>query len=186
MRSFQGGKLKSQQLNGEEYPPFYYADPETGTVKPEFAELYVPLNDETRLPAPQKAQLFAMGVERANIQLGFVMLNTLCLREHNRLAALLAVSYPAWDDERLFQTARMILMVEIMKVVIEEYINHIAPYNFKFITNPASFRNQKWYRENWMAIEFTLVYRWHSALPDTLESHKERCRWSNRYGTIRC
>jgi len=169
LRSFQGGKLKSQQLNGEEYPPFYYGDPQAGTVKPEFDGLYVPLNDETRLPPAQKALLFAMGVERANIQLGFVMLNTLCLREHNRLATLLGSNYPAWDDERLFQTARVILMAEIMKIVIEEYINHIAPYNFKFMADPSGFRNEKWYRENWMAVEFTLVYRWHSALPDTLE-----------------
>jgi prostaglandin-endoperoxide synthase 2 len=168
LRAFEGGKLKSQQLNGEEYPPFYYADPEAGTVKPEFDGLYVPLNDETRLPAAQKALMFAMGVERANIQFGFVMLNTLCLREHNRLAALLERTYPAWDDERLFQTARNILMVEIMKIVIEEYINHIAPYNFKFIADPDAFRNEPWYRQNWMAVEFSLVYRWHSALPDQL------------------
>jgi prostaglandin-endoperoxide synthase 2 len=169
LRAFEGGKLKSQQINGEEYPPFYYGDPAAGTVKPEFEGLYVPLNDETRLPAERKALLFAMGVERANIQLGFVMLNTLCLREHNRLAALLGQNYPGWDDERLFQTARNILMVEIMRIVIEEYINHIAPYNFKFITDPGSFRNERWYRQNWMAVEFSLVYRWHSALPDTLD-----------------
>ena len=59
-------------------------------------------------------------------------------------------------------------MAVIMKVVIEEYINHIAPYEFKFVTDPKSFTDEKWYRENWMAVEFTLVYRWHSALPETL------------------
>ena len=169
LRAFQGGKLKSQPIGGEEYPPFYYADPEAGTVKPEFDGLYVPLNDELRLPAAKKALLFAMGVERANIQFGFVMFNTLCLREHNRLAALLATAYPGWDDERLFQTARNILLVEIMKIVIEEYINHISPYNFKFVCDPSSFQNERWYRQNWMAVEFSLVYRWHSALPDILE-----------------
>ncbi len=168
LRSFSGGRLKSQVLSGEEYPPFYYQDPEKGIVKPEFAGLYEPLNDEKRLPAEAKAMLFAMGVERANIQVGYVMLNTLCLREHNRLCDVLARSYPNWDDERLFQTARNILMVEIMKIVIEEYINHITPYAFQFIMDPSSFTNEKWYRQNWMTLEFTLVYRWHSALPDTL------------------
>ena len=168
LRSFEGGRLKSQLINGEEYPQFYYGDPERGTDKPEFDGLYEPLKDEARLPAERRAHLFAMGVERANIQLGYVMLNTLCLREHNRLCGVLAQAYAHWDDERLFQTARNILMVVIMRIVIEEYINHIAPYNFKFITDPASFHNERWYRENWMALEFTLVYRWHSALPDTL------------------
>ncbi len=169
LRAFAGGRLKSQEINGEEYPPFYYADSESGTVKPEFEGLYVPLNDEIRLPPDRKALMFAMGVERANVQFGFVMFNTLCLREHNRLAGLLSRKYPAWDDERLFQTARNILLVEIMRIVIEEYINHIAPYNFKFITDPSSFQNERWYRQNWMAVEFSLVYRWHSALPDTLQ-----------------
>jgi prostaglandin-endoperoxide synthase 2 len=166
LRAFARGKLKSQTIAGEEYPPSYYDD--TGNVKPEFDGLYVPLNDETRLPLERKTKLFAMGVERANIQIGYVMFNTLCLREHNRICDVLARAYPAWDDERLFQTARNVLMVVVMKIVIEEYINHIAPYAFRFITDPASFRNERWYRENWMAVEFTLVYRWHSALPDTL------------------
>lgn len=168
LRSFQGGKLKSQIINGEEYPPFYYADPEQGIVKPEFEGLYEPLNDEKRLSPTLKAKLFAMGVERANVQIGYVMFNVLCLREHNRLCDLLQQSYPNWDDERLFQTARNILMVVIMKIVVEEYINHLTPYHFKFFVDPASFTDEKWYRTNWMTLEFSLVYRWHSALPDTL------------------
>lgn len=168
LRTFGGGRLKSQQIGGEEYPPFYYARDRSGNVEPEFAGLYVPLDDETHLPDEIKATHFAMGVERANIQFGFVMFNTLCLREHNRLATLLAREYPTWDDERLFQTARNILIVVILKIVVEEYINHIAPYNFKFLCDPTSVVNPNWYRQNWMSIEFSLVYRWHSALPETL------------------
>jgi len=168
LRSFKGGRLKSQMINGEEYPLFYYDDPEQGIVKPEFAGLYEPLNDEKRLPPAVKAQLFAMGVERANVQVGYVMLNVLCLREHNRLCKLMAEKYPDWDDERLFQTARNILMVVIMKIVVEEYVNHLTPYHFKVIVDPPSFTQEKWYRTNWMTLEFSLVYRWHSALPNTL------------------
>lgn len=168
LRAFKGGKLKSQMLQGEEYPLFYYQDPEQGIVKPEFAGLYEPLNDEKRLSPSLKANLFAMGVERANIQIGYVMFNVLCLREHNRLCDLLAKHYPDWDDERLFQTARNILMVVIMKIVVEEYINHLTPYHFKFFVDPPAFANEKWYRTNWMTLEFSLVYRWHSALPDRL------------------
>ena len=56
LRAFKDGKLKSQMINGEEYPPFYYQDPEQGivntsigygeetspslSVKPEFEGLY--------------------------------------------------------------------------------------------------------------------------------------------------
>lgn len=167
LRAFAGGKLKSQQIEGEEYPPFFYEDPEQGIVKAEFRALYTPLNDEIRQSPDRKAKLFAMGVERANVQIGYVMLNVVCLREHNRLCDILAGAYPSWDDERLFQTARNILIVTIMKIVIEDYVNHITPYHFNVILDPPSFGNEKWYRQNWMSIEFDFVYRWHSALPET-------------------
>ncbi len=185
LRAFKDGKLKSQMINGEEYPPFYYQDPEQGIVKPEFEGLYEPLHDEKRLPAELKAKLFAMGVERANNQIGYVMLNVLCLREHNRLGDLLSKNYPDWDDERLFQTARNIVMVEIMKVIVEEYINHITPYHFNFITDPLAFTDEKWYRLNWMSLEFSLVYRWHSALPENFIYNGEstpmvKSLWNNQ------
>jgi prostaglandin-endoperoxide synthase 2 len=52
--------------------------------------------------------------------------------------------------------------------VIDEYINHISPYHFKVFTDPLSFTEEKWYRLNWMTVEFSLVYRWHSMLPATI------------------
>ncbi|MEA2685713.1 MAG: prostaglandin-endoperoxide synthase 2, partial [Actinomycetota bacterium] len=171
LRSHQGGRLKSQILNGEEYPPFYYD--EHGRAKPEFdalAHLVVEPSAAEGYTDAKKARLFAMGVEveRANVQIGYVMLNVLCLREHNRLCGLLAQAYPTWDDERLFQTARNVVIVEVMKIVIDEYINHISPYHFKVFTDPLSFTEEKWYRLNWMTVEFSLVYRWHSMLPATI------------------
>jgi prostaglandin-endoperoxide synthase 2 len=185
LRSFEGGKLKSQRLNYEEYPLFVYEDPETGAFKKEFKDLYEPLKEEIRLPPERKANLFAMGVERANVQIGYVMLNVICLREHNRICDVLAGAYPRWDDERLFQTARNILMVTIMKIVIEDYVNHITPYHFQVIFDPQSFPNEKWNRQNWMSIEFNFVYRWHSALPETFVYAGERMSithslWNNQ------
>ncbi len=173
LRSHQGGKLKSQILNGEEYPPFYYD--ENGQAQEEFKGIpHIVTNEfvnkSESFPPEKKQKLFAMGVEleRVNVQIGYVMLNVLCLREHNRMCELLAKNYPTWDDERLFQTARNIVMVEMLKIVLEEYINHITPYHFQFFTDPLAFSDAKWLRPNWMGVEFTLVYRWHSMLPDTL------------------
>jgi prostaglandin-endoperoxide synthase 2 len=169
LRLKKGGRLKSQMINGEEYPPYLYADPDNNIFKDEFKDLYVPLrrvNEE--VPADKKAKFFAMGVERSNVQIGYVMLNVLCLREHNRLCVLLEKNCPDWDDERLFQTARNILIVTILKIVVEEYVNHITPYHFKVIADPTSFTRESWYRTNWMTVEFSLVYRWHSALPEQL------------------
>jgi Animal haem peroxidase len=177
LRSHHGGKLKSQIINGEEYPLFYYD--ESGQPKEEFNALpHLPVDPKNppRYEIGRKNRLFAMGVEveRSNVQVGYVMLNVLCLREHNRLTDLLAKKYPGWDDERLFQTARNVVIVEVMKIVIDDYINHITPYYFKFMTDPHEFINEKWYRLNWMTVEFSLVYRWHSMLPNTLLHNGER------------
>ena len=97
-----------------------------------------------------------------------MLLNTLFLREHNRVAGELAAAYPRWDDERLFQTARNVMIVLLIKIVIEEYINHITPYHFRLAADPAPFKNERWYRPNWMAVEFNLLYRWHGLIPSRL------------------
>ncbi|MEL6912597.1 MAG: peroxidase family protein [Cyanobacteria bacterium J06598_4] len=178
LRSFRGGKFKTQKLERqdgieEDYPLFYYADPEQGIVDPQFVGLYEPLHEEQRQPTEKKQTMFAMGVERANVQFGYVMLNTLCLREHNRICDILSDNYPDWDDERLFQTARNVVMVLILNIIMEEYISHITPYHFNFFADPEAFTKESWHRENWMAIEFSMVYRWHSALPETFTYNGE-------------
>ena len=163
LRSHEGGRLKSQTLNGAEFPPFLC---EGGKIKPEFSELTVVRPQQ--IPRERWDTLFACGSDTTNSQLGFVLLNTLWLREHNRVAGLLADANPGWDDERVFQTARNVLIVLLIKIVIEEYINHITPYFFKLQADPAPFKNERWYRSNWMAIEFNLLYRWHGLIPTEL------------------
>jgi prostaglandin-endoperoxide synthase 2 len=125
--------------------------------------------ERERLTVEQLDKLFAMGSDTSNLQVGFVMHNVLFLREHNRIAGLLATAYPGWDDERLFATTRNILTVLLMKIVVEDYINHITPTIFELSLEPRSFPNPRWYRQNWMAIEFNLLYRWHSLVPSSYE-----------------
>ena len=102
IRTGKGGRLKSQFLGDEEYAPYYY---EGGALKPEFSNL--PIKIIPGLPLERMDTLFAMGGERANVNIGYAMMNTLFLREHNRICAEMGKSYPQWDDERLFQTAEM-------------------------------------------------------------------------------
>lgn len=166
LRTFDGGLLKSQLINGGEFPPYLC---ENGTIKPEFAPLSVIRFD--RLSDAQRDTLFATGSDRGNGQIGFTMLTVLFLREHNRVARLLALEHPRWDDERLFQTARNILIVLLIKLVVEEYINHITPYHFRFTLDPglpARLDRAPWHRQNWASVEFNLVYRWHSLIPSHL------------------
>ena len=118
------------------------------------------------LPAERKATLFAFGGERANSTVYTAAINTLFLREHNRLCGVIETANPQWDDQRVFQVARNINIVQLLKIVIEEYINHISPYWFKFISDPSACYVAAWNRENWIPVEFNLLYRWHSLVPE--------------------
>ncbi len=66
------------------------------------------------------------------------MFNTLLLREHNRLAGELEERNPGWDDTRVFETARNIVIVLFIKLVVEEYINHIASIPFPLKAYPSA------------------------------------------------
>lgn len=163
------GRLKSQFINGEEYAPFLF---EGDRIKPEFDPLDKPLvlNKILSLaPDPEGllARIFAFGGDRANAAPHVAMVNTLLLREHNRLADEIERSNPGWDDERVFQTARNCVIVLFIKIVVEEYINHISP-SFRFRTDPPMAWDAPWNKTNWMTTEFSLLYRWHSLIPETI------------------
>ncbi len=160
----QKGRLKTQAIHGEDFSPFLFgAD---GKVKPEFAKLDLPLGIDN--PWVKKQTLFAVGGDRVNSTPQVAMMNTLFLREHNRLAGLLEAAKPGWDDERVFQTARNISIVMFIKIVIEEYINHINTSVFKFRALPEAAWRARWNRPNWMTAEFSLLYRWHSLVPEAM------------------
>jgi prostaglandin-endoperoxide synthase 2 len=125
-------------INGEEYPPYYF---ENGVVKEEFKSLFKSPDEvlpKYELEPAKKEKLFAMGKERGNVQIGYVMMNTLFLREHNRICDVLAAHYSGWDDERLFQTARNVVIVLLIKIVRTPQIKidrrFGAKYEFLFPT----------------------------------------------------
>ena len=120
-------------------------------------------------PAERLASLFAVGGDRVNATPFTAMMNTLFLREHNRVAGELERQNPAWDDERVFQTARNIIIPMFIKIVVEQYINHITPLPFNLVANPQVAWSADWNRPNWITAEFSLLYRWHSLMPDAIE-----------------
>jgi prostaglandin-endoperoxide synthase 2 len=162
------GRLKSQIVNGEEYSPYLYdpADPQLETVKAEFSILDQPLGVKD---SQARATLFAVGGDRVNAVPQVAMINTLLLREHNQVAAMLEAEHPGWDDDAVFQTARNILIVMFIKFVVEEYINHINTSKFKIMADPKVAWKADWNRPNWMTVEFSLLYRWHSLVPSTMK-----------------
>lgn len=80
-------------LNGEVYPP---------TVKDVGVHMHYP-------PHVTDSYRFAVGHEAFGLVPGLMMYATIWLREHNRVCDVLKEVHPDWDDERLFQTTRLIL-----------------------------------------------------------------------------
>jgi prostaglandin-endoperoxide synthase 2 len=167
LREHRGGRLKFQTIDGQIFPPFL-CDAH-GSVKPEFADL-PPIfgGNEQRMTAAHRRHLFAFGSDRGNITIGYAMMNVLFLRAHNYVAGTIQAANPSWDDERVFQTARNVLIVIALKIVVEEYINHITPYHFKFKLPAGKKVVKEWYRENWVTLEFNLLYRWHAMTPNVV------------------
>lgn len=176
------GRLKSQRLNGAgdpdpnggEYPQYLYEhDGVELVIKPEFRNLHdqVALDRFVERVPRNKDRTFAVGLEYGNSTIGHTILNTTFLREHNRIAGELAAAHPEWgdDDDRIFETARNVMIVLLLKLVIEEYIKHIAPFDFPLEAVPYIADGERWNRSNWVSIEFDLLYRWHSLVPDAID-----------------
>lgn len=188
LRAHVGGRLKSQLIGEEEFPEFLF-EPRAPGARPVFkSEFRSPsqdpkqsLHDEDFLidvilgdaPDARKDSVFAVGLEHGNSTIGNTIMNTVFLREHNRVAGLLAGKHPDWDDDRLFETTRNILIVLLIKLVVEEYIVHIAPFDFPLEAVPFVADGAPWNRTNWIAVEFNLLYRWHSLVPDRIGTGDE-------------
>ncbi|XP_003978482.1 prostaglandin G/H synthase 2 [Takifugu rubripes] len=151
LRLFKDGKLKYQILNGEVYPP---------TVKDVGADMHYPPN------IPESERL-AVGHEAFGLVPGLMMYATIWLREHNRVCDVLKEVHPDWDDERLFQTTRLILIGETIKIVIEDYVQHLSGYHFKLKFDPELLFKERFQYQNRIASEFNTLYHWHPLMPDS-------------------
>ncbi|MBV1882529.1 MAG: hypothetical protein KUG82_12905 [Pseudomonadales bacterium] len=175
LRSMEKGKLRSQLINSEEFPDYLYG--ENGEVKSIYQNLPYVLDNRLEEIINQfddakdrKPSYFATGLESGNSSVGYTTMSTIFLREHNRLCDELASQNTDWDDERLFQTARNINIVLLLKVVVEDYVNHISPIKtpiFKLDNTVAE--DKKWNQPGRVSFEFDLLYRWSSLIPDQMK-----------------
>ena len=58
------------------------------------------------------------------------MINTIMLREHNRVCGVLKKEHPEWDDEQLFQTAKMVILgrCDCVLDTANLYQTHTVPF----------------------------------------------------------
>lgn len=164
-------------INGDMYPPYLF-DPDRTTkakwvfANHDFSKLHSveKLTNNIRHAAGARVKyMFATGLEHGNTQIGYTMLSVIFLREHNRICDDLAASYPDWNDERLFDTARAIMTILLLNIILGEYVAQVGVVKFPFKAEPGWAETQSWYRSNWINLEFSLLYRWHSMVPDHFE-----------------
>lgn len=105
LRSFVGGKLKTT------------AD---GT-EPGYNTAGLP-NQSAGGPADS---YFLAGDVRANENSELTSIQVLYVREHNRLATMLAGQHPTWTDEQLYQQARRLVIGEIQHITYTEFLPSI-------------------------------------------------------------
>ncbi|MGE0490928.1 MAG: peroxidase family protein [Vulcanimicrobiota bacterium] len=105
LRSFEEGKLR-------------VAESEHGPMLPANT-LGLPNDNPTRRPTES---LLLAGDTRANENLALVSLQTLFVREHNRVADELARQHPEWDDQELYLRARRQVGAEIAAITYNEFL----------------------------------------------------------------
>ncbi|XP_033828523.2 prostaglandin G/H synthase 1 [Periophthalmus magnuspinnatus] len=162
LRLHKDGKLKYQLIDGEMFPP---------TV----SEASVYMKYPEGLPSEQQ---LAIGHELFGILPGLTLYATLWLREHNRVCDVLRAEHPSWDDEQLFQTTRLIIIGEIIKIIIEEYVQHLSGYFLKLKFDPELLFNERFQYSNRIALEFCQLYHWHPLMPDSFIIDDEEVTYS--------
>jgi peroxidase len=108
LRTFQGGLMKTSPGGLLPYDNTAYFTPAQITA-------LNMANDAMQVP---ESSLFAAGDVRANENIELTAIQTLFVRNHNRLAQELQSLHPAWSDEQLYQEARK------LNIATEELINY--------------------------------------------------------------
>ena len=116
-------------------------------------------------------QLFLAGDVRANENPELVALQTLFVREHNRIATAAAAKNPTWTDEQLYQHARRMVISEIQEITYNEFLPAILGAN---TPAAAALQNYRGYRADvnpGIATEFsTAAFRLgHSMLGEDIQ-----------------
>ncbi|XP_043206003.1 chorion peroxidase-like [Amphibalanus amphitrite] len=103
------------------------ADGESETSSNSF---FGPSADQSCSAGCRDCTCFDAGNHRANEQLHVALLHTVWLREHNRVAGELARNHPDWDDERLFQEARRVVVAQLQHITYNEFVPGTLGYEY--------------------------------------------------------
>lgn len=177
----------------------YGSDRKTHDRVRSFVDGKLNVDDEGFLPLDPKSNIDITGMSK-NWWSGLSLLHNLFTREHNSICDMLMENHPAWkgQDERLFQTARLINTAQIVQIhtlewtgailntdfinesLIGQWYGKLSPRVIKMLQEmnitlgsnsfPSHQKNPPDYRGVPFSLteEFVAVYRMHSLLPDYL------------------
>ena len=84
---------------------------------------------EGKLLPVNENNMFLAGDIRVNEQVGLICMHTLFMREHNRLADLIATTIPDYTDEDIYQLARKLVGAEMQVITYHEFLPALlGPY----------------------------------------------------------
>ena len=128
LREFVGGRLKV----GDPFPAGIGKDslPQIPPCPPEENSKGEELPPADNCCPPGFDFCFVAGDIRANDGVSFIVMHTIWLREHNRVAAALANLNPEWDDERLYQESRKIVTAQLEQITLYEFLPAILGQEF--------------------------------------------------------
>ena len=118
LRNFRSGRLKE----GPTFPLGGLASLPTIPPCPPEENGLGEIETPTDCNLPGFNESFLAGDSRVNEHVSLTVMHTLWLREHNRIAGILANLNPQWDDERLYQEARRIVGALIQKISLYDYL----------------------------------------------------------------
>nr|CAD7590042.1 unnamed protein product [Timema genevievae] len=105
LRTLCGGRLKASRYKGQQHLP---------SVQ----------NKTSRCDVRNSSEAcYSAGDIRVNQNPQLTVLHTILLREHNRVARVLCKLNPHWDDERVYQEARRIVIAEFQHITYYEWLS---------------------------------------------------------------
>lgn len=140
---------------------------------------YLPLNEDNRdaalgadcaIPPESDRKCFLAGDIRSNEVVHMTVLQTVFLREHNRIASILSRLNGHWDDETIFQETRRVVAALLQQIMYREvlpyYIGNelMVRYNLVLKSN-GYFRGYDPNMDGRIGTGFaTAAYRFHSLI----------------------
>jgi hypothetical protein len=123
LRTHAGGRLKTSPGGLLPYDNSTYFSPaQLAAINQSLGGM----QNEGPLPT---SQLFVTGDIRGNENVELTALQTLFVRNHNRIAGELQQEHPAWSDEQLYQEARKINIAQYQSIIYNEWIPAVFGQN---------------------------------------------------------